>query len=48
MALWRAPFIAVLYEHFPPAIGILQSIQIESQKIIEKITLDLTTKDVYL
>lgn len=41
-------FYRVLNEDFPTIAGLLQSIQIECDQIIEEEALDLTTKDVYL
>jgi len=46
MALWRTSVIAVLDEHFPLAVGVLQSVQIKSEYIIEEVAFDLATKNI--
>lgn len=46
--MWWSAIDGVLYQNLPPVAGLLQSIEIESNEIIEEVAFHLTTKDVNL
>ncbi len=48
LSRWRTTVITVLYEHLPLATRGLQSVEVESNEIVEEVALDLPTKYIYL
>lgn len=48
LAFWRSSFLAVLDEHVPLAVRVLQGVQVKRDQVVEEVTFNLTAKDIYL